>query len=269
MEFDCITQAAASLGILQKHYAVTRIWDPEHRKILYDSENTISYADVPAPIIGLHEASLCISDKEGLLEIITSIPITIGGRTCLLELIHFGNKAPDRASLEHMYRLAITDALTNLYNRRYIDEQLPLDLELAFQNNESVSFIYADIDYFKQVNDLYGHLAGDYILKEIAGLFLRHVRGRDGWVARYGGDEFLICLPDHGRISTNKLAIRLHRAVAAIHFPVNDTYVQVTCSFGVQTINQNSGIHSVNDVIEMMDQKLYLAKRKGRNRIST
>lgn len=269
MKFDCITQAVASIGMLQKYYAVTRIWDPGHKQMLYESENADIPAETAASIVGLHEAAFCISDNNGLLEIITSIPIIIADQTCLLELIHLGGQATGNATFEHMHRLAITDALTNLYNRRYIDEQLPIDLERAFQNNDSVSFIYADIDYFKKVNDCYGHITGDYILKEIASLFLRYVRRRDGWVARYGGDEFLICLPELSRNTAGKIANRLHRAVESKHFPINDTYVKITCSFGVQTINRNSGIHSVNDVIRMMDQKLYLAKMKGRNRIST
>ncbi len=273
MKFDCITQAAASMEMLQKYYAVIRIWDPGHKHKLYESENKSENTGIPtkasASIEGQYEASFSISDNDGLLEIITSIPVIIGDQTCLLEFIHLSDKVPGSASLEHMHRLAITDALTNLYNRRYIDEQLPIDLERAFRNNVSVSFIYADIDYFKHVNDRYGHLTGDYILKGISELFLRYVRKKDGWVARYGGDEFLICLPQLSRNIACKIASRLRRAVEGKHFLINDTPIQVTCSFGVQTFHSTSGIHSVNDVIKVMDQKLYLAKKKGRNRVST
>lgn len=268
MKFDSLTQAVASIGLLQKYYPVIRIWDASHKQMLYQSEETDDPKEALISFEGSHEAIFSIRENAGLLEIVTSIPIIVGGQTCCLELIHLGDRRTGSTSLEHMQRLAITDSLTDLYNRRYIDEQLPLDLERTFRNSDPVSFIYADIDYFKKINDQYGHIAGDHILKEIACIFLRHIRRKDGWVARYGGDEFLICLPELSRNTAGKIANRLRRAVESKSFYINDIHIKVTCSYGVQTVYKTSGVHSVNHVVELMDKKLYQAKKKGRNKVA-
>jgi len=267
MKFDNLAQAVASIGMLQKFYPVARIWDASHKQLLYESEETDDPKEASISFEELLDATFSIKENDGLLEIVTSVPITIDGQTCLLELIHLGDKRTGSTSLEHMQRLAITDSLTDLYNRRYIDEQLPIDLERTFRNSDPVSFIYADIDYFKKINDQYGHIAGDHILKEIARVFLRHIRRKDGWVARYGGDEFLICLPELSRNTAGKIANRLRHAVESKSFHINDIHIKVTCSFGVQTVYKTSGVHSVNHVVELMDKKLYQAKKKGRNKV--
>jgi diguanylate cyclase (GGDEF)-like protein len=268
MIFDSLTQAVASIGMLQKYYPVTRIWDASHKQMLYESEETDNPKEAPISFEGFHEATFSIRENDGLLEIVTSIPITIGGQTCCLELIHLGDMRTGSTSLEHMQKLAITDPLTNLYNRRYIDEQLPIDLERTFRNSDPISFIYADIDFFKKVNDQYGHIAGDHILKEIACVFLRHIRRKDGWVARYGGDELLVCLPELSRNTVVKIANRLRHSVESKRFYINDIHIKITCSFGVQTIDKTSGVHTVDQVVELMDKKLYQAKKKGRNKVA-
>lgn len=267
MEFNSLSQAVASIGMLQKYYPVIRIWDASHMQMLYESEEIDDPKETSILFEGFLEATFSIRENGSLIEIVTSVPITINGQTCLLELIHLGDRRSGTASLEHMQRLTITDCLTDLYNRRYIDEQLPIDLERAFRNSDPVSFIYADIDYFKKVNDQYGHVAGDHILKEVASLFLGHIRRKDGWVARYGGDEFLICLPELSRNTAVQIANRLRLAIESKTFYINGIRLKVTCSFGVQTVYKSSGIHTVNQVVETMDKKLYQAKKKGRNKV--
>ena len=133
-------------------------------------------------------------ESENTLEAI--IPAAIDGQTYCIELIQHYEKKDDIPSLLHMQKLIITDSLTNLYNRRYINKQLPINLNRAFMQENSVSFIYADIDFFKKINDQYGHIAGDYILCETADIFLQTIRKeKRGWAARYGGDEFFILSP--------------------------------------------------------------------------
>jgi len=267
MKFNSLLQAVASIEILKKFYPVIRIWDANHMQILYQSEEIGDSIEACISLEGFLEATFSIRENESLLEIVTGVPITINDEVCLLELIHLGDKRTGPTSLEHMQRLAITDSLTDLYNRRYIDEQLPIDLNRSFHNNDPISFIYADIDYFKEVNDQYGHIAGDLILKEVASVFVGHIRRKDGWVARYGGDEFLICLPELNRNTAVQIAQRLRRAVESKTFYISDIQLKATCSFGVLTTYKTSGIHSVNQVIETMDKKLYQAKKKGRNKV--
>jgi diguanylate cyclase (GGDEF)-like protein len=87
-------------------------------------------------------------------------------------------------------------------------------------------------------------------------------------VARYGGDEFLIYLPELSRNAAGKVANRLRRAVESKCFYINDIQIKVTCSFGVQTVYKTIGVHSVNHIVELMDKKLYQAKKKGRNKVT-
>ncbi len=206
----------------------------------------------------------------------TVIPLSIGNRSCYLELIQRAlsdneinlSLAADLENIiHHMQKLAITDSLTNLYNRRYIYEQLPIDLAWAFQNDEPVSVIYADIDYFKEINDKCGHIVGDYMLKEVAEVLYKQVRKKDGWAARYGGDEFLICLPAINKTTAAKIANRIRRAIEVKQFITDSQLLKMTCSFGVKTIYKKSGVNTVNKVVELADRKLYQAKNKGRNRV--
>ncbi len=273
MNFNSITQAVASVGMLQKYYSVVRIRDTSSRRILYENENAEAMQEAPEQISFIGECiqavEFCVQKKDGILEITTAIPIRIDNQVCSLELIYLDDMSASAASLVHIQRLAITDALTNLYNRRFIDEQLPIDLERSFSNNDPVSFIYTDIDYFKMINDRYGHITGDNILKEVADVFLKNVRRKDGWVARYGGDEFLICLPEINHNLAGKMANRLCHCVETRRPIINGESIRITCSFGVITVNKENGVHSIDQVIELMDKKLYQAKSRGRNQVVT
>lgn len=162
---------------------------------------------------------------------------------------------------------AFLDPLTNLYNRRS-SERIFLD-EVALINrykNESCMII-VDLDYFKKINDVYGHPHGDLVLKEIAGLFLKNIRETDK-AFRWGGDEFLILLPnttlDKGEILAEKLRWMIEENVIA----VDNEKIYVTASFGVVSIRADKD-NSLETVYKCVDESLYRAKRKGRNRVET
>lgn len=273
MKFTSISQAIVSVGMLQKYYSMIRIRDAGNRQILYENNNAKALKEAPDSISFIGESmrnvEFCIQEIDGILEINTTIPIEIDHKSCCLELIYLDDMQASASSLVHIKRLAITDALTNLYNRRFINEQLPIDLERSFLNNDPVSFIYTDIDYFKMINDQYGHITGDNILKEVADVFLKNVRRKDGWVARYGGDEFLICLPEINHHLAGIMANRLCQAIEARCPHIDGEIIRITCSFGVATIYKESGIHTIDQVINLMDKKLYEAKNRGRNQVVT
>ncbi len=276
MIFESMSQAIASTQMLQRFYSVIRIKDTGSTKILYDSDNSDMSHENPVSFTGQYNAALTISEYNHSIVLTTTIPVSIGGRSCYLELIQRAvndNEVSQSASMKHkniihhMRKLAITDSLTSLYNRRYIYEQLPIDLAWAFQNDNPISVIYADIDYFKEINDKYGHIVGDYMLKEVADVLHQQVQRKDGWAARYGGDEFLICLPSTNKTSAARIANRIRKAVEVKQFIIDSNHLKMTCSFGVQTIYKKNGINSVDKVIELVDCKLYQAKNKGRNRV--
>lgn len=277
MIFESINQAIASTQMLHRFYSIIRIRDTGSADILYTSDNSELIRNPHVSFTGHYNATFTINGNDQSLVITTTIPVSIDGRSCYLELIQ---RAPnDEGSLStdmkqnslihHMHKLVITDSLTNLYNRRYIYEQLPIDMAWAFQNDNPVSVIYADIDYFKDINDKCGHIVGDQMLKEVAEVLHRHVPKKDGWAARYGGDEFLICLPAANKAAAARIAHRIRHAVEVKQFVIDSQLLKMTCSFGVQTIYKRNGINTVDKVVELADSKLYQAKNKGRNRVIT
>ena len=158
---------------------------------------------------------------------------------------------------------AMTDALTGLYNHRYFQERLERETKLADRNNEQVSLILLDLDHLKQINDTHGHRSGDSALCHVASMMRSAVREVDIG-ARYGGEEFVVILPKCDRESAIDVAERLRESIAST--PVEGVG-QVTASIGVATYP--SGAKNKEELIEMADRAMYLAKAAGRNRVRT
>ncbi|HHV97095.1 MAG TPA: GGDEF domain-containing protein [Clostridiaceae bacterium] len=123
----------------------------------------------------------------------------------------------------------------------------------------------ADIDHFKNVNDTYGHYVGDRVIKKIGEVMTKYIRKDTDWIARYGGDEFLICLHDVDQKEAYKIVERLRKALESTLVEVEGESIKVTASFGLITV-KNTKLKP-DDLIKMADDKLYQAKRQGRNRV--
>ena len=156
---------------------------------------------------------------------------------------------------------ALTDALTNCFNRRFFEIQLERDLHLATRMRQPVSLIMLDIDHFKRVNDTHGHDAGDAALRQIASALREEVRGVDT-AARYGGEEFAIILPQAGLEGALAVAERLR---ARIEGEVMPGVGSVTASLGVASFPVHASSRDL--LVTTADRALYLAKRSGRNRV--
>ena len=277
MIFETLNQVVAFLTILEKLYSIVRIKSIASEEVLYDSENPdmhmLTEIETPVSFAGHCNAAFAVNGIDPMVITIT-IPMSVGEDSYRLELIHRDlrgrkNMVSTRQDdlIRHLRKLTITDELTNVYNRRYIYEQLPIDLARSFQKDEPISIIYADIDCFKDINDNYGHVTGDLVLKEIAELFRRQVQQEGGWAARYAGDEFLICLPSASHTLSVKIANRICKMVEAKEFNINANTLKITSSFGVETIYKGNGVDTVDEIVELADRKLYRAKRKGGNRV--
>lgn len=169
-------------------------------------------------------------------------------------------------ALQDMLReQAMRDHLTGLHNRRYLDETLPREIIRANRENTSVSIIISDIDFFKDVNDQYGHAAGDAVLLEIARIFSGSVRGSD-IICRYGGEEFLLVLPGMPLEQAVQRAEHLRKTCAKTLFNYLDKQIRLTLSFGVATYPQHGT--QAEEVLLNADKALYLSKQSGRNRVS-
>lgn len=169
------------------------------------------------------------------------------------------------ASKQKMEYLAMHDALTGLLNRRAMQERAEAEVNRSQRNNNPLSFILLDIDHFKSINDRFGHAIGDQALKFVANLLAQQVRAYD-LVARWGGEEFLIALPDTGRNEAVSVAERIRQAIAASSLKLdNNLAVEVTASFG--TAFYSDPRWTLIEVVAHADEALYRAKHEGRNRV--
>lgn len=151
-----------------------------------------------------------------------------------------------------------TDSLTGIKNRMKLDETLEYELNMANRYNNDLSMILIDLDFFKEVNDVYGHLAGDDVLRRFAKVISEHVRDTDT-VGRWGGEEFLIICPSTNREKAMMIAEKLREVIASEKFPIIGS---ITASFGVTThINGDN----LNTIVKRADNALYLAKNKRNN----
>jgi diguanylate cyclase (GGDEF)-like protein len=165
---------------------------------------------------------------------------------------------------EEIYQLATRDALTNLCNRRHFIEQMDREVARALRHRRPLSMCIIDVDLFKPVNDRYGHISGDEVLRQIADLVHQHVRN-DDIAARIGGEEFAVLLPECDADAAYGFAERLRAAVADATFAPGGEPQRITVSIGIADLSPARG-----DRIGLMtaaDAALYRAKEEGRNRV--
>jgi diguanylate cyclase (GGDEF)-like protein len=166
---------------------------------------------------------------------------------------------------EELYRLIIIDALTEIPNKRALLEFLDRELARSSRHQRPLALIMMDLDRFKAINDDHGHLAGDFTLRELAGLVRGTVR-KEEMFARYGGEEFAIVLPETGVEEAVGVAERVRALVAGHTFHFEDKEIPITVSLGVATTTGDMTMTST-EFIRVADEKLYEAKRQGRNRV--
>ena len=170
-----------------------------------------------------------------------------------------------RSNYEESLSMALTDGLTGLFNRRYLNVHLARVISRIGETRKPVAAIMFDIDFFKKTNDSFGHQAGDEVLKEVAQRVSRNLRHFD-MVARYGGEEFIVIMPDAAAEAAAMVAERLRQRIGGEPFVLNDTSlpeIGVTISLGVASTDDSSG--HPDALIKRADTCLYAAKRSGRN----
>jgi len=170
-----------------------------------------------------------------------------------------------RAGREELERISITDSLTGIYNRKYLNEKLADHVTYARDGDSMFTILMIDVDHFKAYNDTYGHVAGDKVLSRLGPLLKGQLR-TSGFVARYGGEEFFALLPDADADDAVKVAERIRTAVADEPFGESGDEVRLTLSIGVATF-ENRGETS-ESIIAAADKALYRAKKNGRNRVT-
>ncbi|MFT8320300.1 MAG: histidine kinase N-terminal 7TM domain-containing protein [Bacillus sp. (in: firmicutes)] len=167
---------------------------------------------------------------------------------------------------KQLQQLAYTDGLTNIYNRTYFSEQAKKLTINSLQSQQPVSFILFDIDHFKIINDHYGHACGDKAIKHIASVG-KKILDNKGIFGRYGGEEFVICLPDFSLEQAGMFADELRTAIEGSLFYAGDKALKMTASFGVASIDCSNRLEKVDELINKADQALYASKKNGRNMV--
>jgi two-component system, cell cycle response regulator len=171
-----------------------------------------------------------------------------------------------RDNVQLSIEMAITDVLTGLYNRRYMESHLATLVEQGAARGKPLAVLVLDIDFFKVVNDTYGHDAGDEVLREFSVRVRKSIRGID-LACRYGGEEFVIVMPETDMAVATTVAERLRRRVATEPFPIEHgkRHVEVTISIGIAALE--AAEDNATTILKRADQALYRAKRDGRNRV--
>ena len=184
------------------------------------------------------------------------------GRT-IFKFIAGGNI--ETAYHDEIYRLTTVDGLTQIFNRRYFEETLDREISRCNRYSRALSLIIFDIDHFKAINDTFGHLAGDYVLKQIASSVKTKIR-REDIFARYGGEEFAVLLPELDHKQAVQVAEKTRKLIEKQPFKFDNQDISVTISLGVSTLGE--GQRDSAELVRAADTKLYEAKSGGRNRVA-
>lgn len=199
-----------------------------------------------------------LSSTSFIIGTITPALVAPGVSVYFVHILHELEKARHQA-----YTLAVTDALTGVYNRRYFMGQAEAEFAKSLRYKTPVSIIMMDVDHFKSVNDTYGHDGGDNVLKAISHAASESVRGQD-ILARFGGEEFIVLLPQTGGDEALLVAERIRHEIGVQQVQHGDQTIQVTASLGVATLTKN--VSSLSALLKRADEALYRCKAEGRNR---
>lgn len=212
-------------------------------------------------LVGGAPASAVLSNRVNALT-----TTALGFALSLLSWMHFRRNALQERTIKgqqaKLQKLAYQDPLTGLPNRRFLDELIKREVE-AVNRREPAALVMCDIDYFKKINDTYGHLAGDDLLRELALLLQSNIKSSNTLI-RLGGEEFIVYSPSTTLEEGALLAERLRRLVEGHEFTVCENPVRITMSIGVAAL---TGSENIRDYYNRADQALYNAKEQGRNRV--
>lgn len=266
--FNFIKKQKVSLVILNNHLPDLE----NYREFCLFIRSQRDMADVPIIVLAEQEEGVDAKIeilKSGLVNDYISLPAhteEIAARVNIfIELRILQEELEIKNTL--LKRMSITDEVTKIYNRRYILERLIEEIEYVKRYNAPGSCLLIDLDYFKKVNDKFGHQAGDQVLRELAKLLKDGIRTVD-ILGRYGGEEFLIILPHTDLKGAIIVAERLRNAAMSYSFSGIQEGLRVTLSIGVVSFSSSDAETLDKDgVVKKVDQRLYLAKRSGRNRV--
>jgi|GEM_PF-3157770 len=193
------------------------------------------------------------------------------GETCFADedkavatiLSSYAANVVDQAKL---YTLSVTDELTSLYTRRYFIQRMGEETRRAERYNRCLSLALIDIDFFKKINDTYGHLAGDFVLRSLALHIKKLIRKDIDMAIRYGGEEFVLVMPETPILGAKVAAERILKEIQYLEINFENISIPVTVSMGVSSFPENN--KPIQELLKQADEALYISKSQGRNRIT-
>lgn len=254
----CNKKMCEFIGVTQKEIVGEHFWKIVQREFHGDFTKLFFYLNDDT-VYTNEELAISVEGKDYVFSVYTHHVEDdgfIGGKSMLLHDI------TERKKLENELKdLATKDPLTGLYNRRYFDQKLTEEGNRSSRYQHPLSLMILDIDYFKKVNDVHGHAAGDEVLKVFAKVLRESVRNIDV-CARVGGEEFVVLFPETNGEEVMKIAERLHQVICSTEVPLGEDTLKITVSIGVVTRMENFA-----EMLEQADKALYRAKKNGRNQI--
>jgi two-component system cell cycle response regulator len=292
VDLDIIDQVKDRLSVFINLYDILRVVDPIKKKTILFKDDCIEEVEgtchsfwrkqefcencISMRAYIENDTFVKIESNEGKIFLLIATPLRVDNNVYIVEILkdisqngQVQTKTNNSENfIEHilseMNEKIIKDELTGIYNRRYINERLPVDINNSTVRQYPLSVIMADIDFFKDVNDNYGHLIGDKILMDFAKLIQSSIRKDMDWVGRYGGEEFLIVLNNTDVDNAYKISEKIRQLLENQTFQYGDLKVKITSSFGVYGLTTNKV--NMEELIRSADKNLYEAKMNGRNK---
>ncbi|WP_444659075.1 GGDEF domain-containing protein [Caproiciproducens sp. R2] len=278
----------ANLDFFHKMYDAVRLVDPVRKRVMeyrnngtaetceacyaYWSSGRICENCVSIRAHREQKSFMKLEHSPDAIMLVTALPIDSEERPVVLEILKnatdtmmIGTGEYNKGqvlfnAVRDINDMVIRDELTSLYNRRFLDDRLPADIVGAMVGQKPLSVIFIDIDNMKTVNDTFGHAAGDQVLKFAAGTIQKCIRNETDWAARYGGDEFVICLNNTGSEEAHRVSQRIYQDFDKAAFPIQGSDIGITVSQGVVTM-PDSGL-TAEEIIKLADKKMYEAKKR-------
>lgn len=274
------------LDFFKKMYDEVRLVDPigkvvlEQRGLSIEDTNEICYnywkdEKICDNCISVHayksnKSFIKLEKSPDVIMMVTAIPVEVQGQSVVLELL---KNATDsmmvgtgiyeegemmRTAIERLNEMVVKDPLTSLFNRRFVDDRLPVDIVRATVNTWPLSVLFIDVDNLKSLNDTYGHIVGDMALKIVGEIIEKNIRSKGDWAARYGGDEFIVSLNNTTNEEAQKIGQRISKGVEEARIPIGDKKIDLGISIGLHTMDKIK--LTPEELIKHADKHMYISK---------
>ncbi len=290
MSQDILNVIEGKLENLRKMYNAIRLVDPVQKRVIGYSRAALNETQElccgfwqkgqicdNCISIRAYQESRCymkLEQNQDHVYLVEAVPVENMQRPLILEMLkdvtetmliaNLGGEEEENLSryIKKINDMVAKDHLTQLYNRRYVDERLPADVACAILTDRPLALCFIDMDNLTRLNNKYGHEAGDQALRQVGDLLKKQLRQNRDWAARYGGDEFLVCLNDTDRQTAALIGAGMRQAVAETPLNFAGAEIPISVTYGVSVLGEP--ILTAEDLINSADKHMYAEKRKRR-----